>query len=379
MEKQSKQVTLKHLMINGRKMIGLKFYPDKVIQALIKGLPDIRWSKEHDMAYLPNNKPNLEMIYSIFKGVAWVDGKYFYTNKPLHDPVNENKQFSAQLYRDRVVSKDYRKCPDEYLLKLALKKYAKNTAKTYIGMFEGFINYYKGVQLSELGEKEIRAYLSYQISLGRSDSMLNQIINSIKFYFEIVLGMPNRFYEIERPQKKERLPEVLSKKEVILMIESVTNLKHKCMISLLYSAGLRRGELLNLKISDIDSDRMLIRVENAKGGKDRYTLLGNSVLNDLRAYFKLWRPSEYLIEGQNGGQYSAKSVLNIVKRAASKAKIKKNVVPHMLRHSFATHLLEDGVNLRHIQLLLGHSSSKTTEIYTHVANTSMKLIKNPLD
>ena len=124
---------------------------------------------------------------------------------------------------------------------------------------------------------------------------------------------------------------------------------------------------------------MQIRVENAKGGKDRYTILGKSVLNDLRTYFKLWKPKTYLFEGQHGGKYSAKSVLNIVKRAASKAKIRKNVVPHMLRHSFATHLLEDGVNLRQIQLLLGHNSSKTTEIYTHVANTSMILIKNPLD
>jgi len=125
--------------------------------------------------------------------------------------------------------------------------------------------------------------------------------------------------------------------------------------------------------------RMLIRVENGKGGKDRYTLLSTNILKDLRLYYTQWNPKEYLFEGQNGGKYSGKSVLNIVKRAAQRAKIRKNVVPHMLRHSFATHLLEDGVSLRQIQILLGHSSSVTTEIYTHVANTSMKSIKNPLD
>jgi len=374
-----KNITLKHLLVKGEKMIGLKFYPNKVIQALIKELPNIKWSNEFEMAYLPNKKANLDMIYSIFKGVAWIDGKYFYTNRPLHDPVIESKQFSIKSLRDRKITNGYRVCPEEYLLKLELKKYSMSTAKTYVGMFEGFINHYKNTPLPDLGENKIRNYLSHQVGLGRSDSMLNQIINSIKFYFEVVLGMPNRFYEIERPLKKEKLPEVLSKKEVILMINSITNAKHKCIVSLLYSAGLRRGEILNLKISDIDSERMQIRVENAKGGKDRYTILGKSVLNDLRTYFKLWKPKTYLFEGQHGGKYSAKSVLNIVKRAASKAKIRKNVVPHMLRHSFATHLLEDGVNLRQIQLLLGHNSSKTTEIYTHVANTSMILIKNPLD
>ncbi|XOV92220.1 MAG: site-specific tyrosine recombinase/integron integrase [Bacteroidota bacterium] len=379
MKHLSKIITLKHLMINGEKMIGMKFYPDKVIQALVKDLPRIKWSDAFKMTYIPNNKLNLDLIYKTFRGVAWVDGKYFYTNRPLFDPVNERKQFSIQSYRKRSVSADYRKCPEEYLLKLELKKYAENTAKIYIGMFEGFINYYPNMPLISLGEKEIRTYLSYQISLGRSDSMLNQIINSIKFYFEIVLGMPNRFYEIERPQKKEKLPEVLAKEEVKALICAANNIKHKCIISLLYSAGLRRGELLNLKLSDIDSKRMLIRVEDSKGRKDRYTLLGYNTLTDLRTYFRAWKPKVYLFEGPQGGQYSAKSVLNIVKRASKKAGIKKNVVPHMLRHSFATHLLEDGVNLRQIQILLGHSSSKTTEVYTHVANTTMNSIKNPLD
>lgn len=379
MEHLTKNITLKHLMINGHKMIGLKFYPDKVIQSLIKGLPEIKWNSKFGVAYLPNNQINLNKIYSTFKGVAWVDGKYFFRNRPVNDPVVESKQFSIKSLRDRKITNGYRVCPEEYLQKLELKKYALSTAKIYVGMFEGFINFYKEIPLEDLGEQEIRNYLSYQINLNRSESMLNQIINSIKFYYEIVLGMPNRYYDIERPRKKERLPEVLAKEEVINMIECISNLKHKCIVSLLYSAGLRRGELLNLKISDIDSKRMLIRVENSKGGKDRYTLLGHTILEDLRRYFKLWKPKLYLFEGSKGGQYSTKSVSNIVKRASDKAGISKNVVPHMLRHSFATHLLEDGVNLRQIQILLGHNSSKTTEIYTHVANTSLNQIKNPLD
>ena len=191
--------------------------------------------------------------------------------------------------------------------------------------------------------------------------------------------MPNRFYTIERPRKKEKLPKVISKEEVIRMIDHTSNLKHKCIISLLYSAGLRRSELLNLKPTDIESDRMLIRVEQAKGNKDRYTILSEKLLVNLRTYYKIFRPKNYLFESYKATKYSASSVLKIVKSAAERVGIKRTVTPHMLRHSFATHLLENGTDIRYIQELLGHSSTKTTEIYTHVAKTNFNNIKNPLD
>jgi site-specific recombinase XerD len=148
---------------------------------------------------------------------------------------------------------------------------------------------------------------------------------------------------------------------------------------LLYSAGLRRGELLRLKIKDIDSSRMTVRVEQAKGKKDRYSILSEKLLLKLRAYFRKYRPKTYLFEGKPGQPYSASSVVKIVKKAAQAAHINKNVRPHTLRHSFATHLLESGTDLRHIQILLGHNSTKTTEVYTHVATNAFKTIKNPLD
>lgn len=191
--------------------------------------------------------------------------------------------------------------------------------------------------------------------------------------------MANRFYDIERPLPTEALPKVLSKNQIRAMISSINNLKHKCILSLLYSAGLRRGELLNLKLTDIISDRMLIRVEQGKGKKDRYTLLGEQVLQNLRQYSLQAKPSYYLFEGSNGKKYSGSSVVKIVQRAASRARIRERVIPHMLRHSLATHLLEDGVDLRQIQSLLGHNSIKTTEVYTHVAVKGMNKIKNPID
>ena len=191
--------------------------------------------------------------------------------------------------------------------------------------------------------------------------------------------MSNRFYSIERPRKQERLPEVLSKGEVLRMIDSNPNIKHKCIVALLYSAGLRRNELINLKPTDINSERMVINVRQGKGRKDRMTILSKQLLTDLRLYYKLYKPTQYLFQGQQREQYSGTSVAKVVRRAAQRAGIQRRVTPHMLRHSFATHLLEAGTDLRYIQVLLGHSSSKTTEIYTHVAISNFSQIKNPLD
>ncbi len=263
--------------------------------------------------------------------------------------------------------------------KLEIRKYAYNTARTYISLFEGYINHFAARAIDDLDEEDIRTYLQHLVQQKKSDSYLNQAINAIKFYYEVVKGMPNRFYHIERPRKKERLPEVLSKEEIVRMIRATKNPKHRCMLSLLYSAGLRRGELLSLKVTDIDSQRMLIMIKQGKGGKDRVTLLAKQVLNELRVYYFQHRPKEYLFEGPEGRPYSGSSVMKIVHRAARWAGIRRRVTPHMLRHSFATHLLEEGTDLRYIQALLGHNSSKTTERYTHVATNVFKKIKNPLD
>ncbi|MEM9143850.1 MAG: tyrosine-type recombinase/integrase, partial [Bacteroidota bacterium] len=180
-------------------------------------------------------------------------------------------------------------------------------------------------------------------------------MNSIKFYFEAVMGMPNRFYAIARPRKQKQLPKVLSKNEVLDLIDSTNNLKHRCIVSLLYSAGLRRSELLNLKLEDVDGKRMLICVRAAKGNKNRMIVLSPTLLKNLREYYIEYRPKSFLFEGSGNKPYSPSSVLKIISSAARKAGIYKKVTPHMLRHSFATHLLEDGTDIRHIQLLLGHN------------------------
>ena len=373
---QGRSVTLKHLLINDKKCIGIQFYTDKVIQALLKELPDIKWSNEFNMAYLPNTKSHLDMIFHIFRGVVWVNCNFFF-EKDLSK--NHNEPVNVEWFRKRKLKDDHRVCPEEYLDKLEIKKYANNTVKSYVSLFEAFINFYCDKELSSINDADIRTYLQKLVQESRSNSYINQSINSIKFYYEIVLGMPNRFYSIDRPRKEKKLPQVISKEEVMKILEHTNNLKHRCIVGLLYSAGLRRNELVNLKLSDIDSSRMLIRIESGKGNKDRYSLLSKQILDDLRVYYKKWKPKKYIVEGQFGGQYSGQSIAAIVTKAAEKAGIRVRVTPHMLRHSFATHLLEAGVDLRQIQVLLGHGSSKTTEIYTHVATSTFSSIKNPLD
>lgn len=372
----NKRITLKHLLIEGEQKIGLQYLSDKVLDALVQQLPNVSWSENYNMQYIPNKKENLSKIYRLFKSVAWVNLHYFFPNKPLHEG---SEQTDLKKYRKRKLTPGYVPCPESYLQKLEVKKYAANTARSYISCFEKFINYFPDKDYKNIDETDINAYLQYLVTIQRSDSYINLTINAVKFYYEMVLKMPNRFYSVERPRSVKPLPTVLSKSEIRSIIKSIKNLKHRCIISLLYSAGLRRNEIINLEITDINSQRMMIHIRGAKGKKDRFTVLSQKLLYELRRYFVKHRPKKFLFEGQNGKQYSASSVRKILLNAVENAGIRKRVTPHTLRHSFATHLLEDGVDLRYIQTLLGHSSSKTTEIYTHVAKHSLNGIKSPLD
>lgn len=362
-------ITLKHLVIADERCIGLQFSANRHLQEKVDLLPDVSWSDEYQMYFVPNSRETLQRIYKVFRGVAWINGNYFFRDTPIAT-ASQQYRYSQHPVRGKQIKAH--NCPKEYLDKLELKQYAANTAKTYISCFEAFMRFYPDASLDELDERDIRTYLLHLIREGKSHSYVNQAVNSIKFYYEVVLGMPNRFYNIERPRKSRKLPEVLSKEEVNSLLDHCTNIKHKCIVGLLYSSGLRRSELLNLKLEDIDSKRMLVKVRQGKGNKDRHTILSKRLLRDLRVYFKHYRPREYLFENPGGGPYSTTSVVNVVRRAASKAGIFRRVTPHMLRHSFATHLLEKGTDLRTIQVLLGHNSSKTTEIYTHVAENSFK-------
>ena len=370
-------ITLRHLMIDGNKCIGMQFYASKIIHALIKTLDSPKWSQQYSMVYIANTSGNIHSIFKTFKGSAWINCRYFYRNKPVF--ANAQEVDLSSLKKKAAMVNNEEACPQEYIDLLETKRYSINTAKTYTGLFSEFIRHFKGKPLNTINENDIRQYMVSIVKTGKSLSHQNQVINAIKFYYEQVLDMPQRFYEIDRPRKEQKLPTVLSEEEVLRIISSTTNLKHKTILVTIYSCGLRLSELLNLRITDVQSDRGLLLIKDGKGNKDRNTILSLTTLALLRKYYLAYRPKVYLFEGQDGGRYSVKSVQNVVKHSLNTAKITKRASTHTLRHSFATHLLENGTDLRHIQTLLGHSSPKTTEIYTHVSTKGLQGVVSPIE
>lgn len=267
-----------------------------------------------------------------------------------------------------------------YTDKMTLLNYSGNTIKNYKNHFSKFLEYFKDKKPSEISKKEILEYLLAKWSNNKlSESEQNQKINSIKFFYEKVLNRPREVYEIPRPKKPFKLPEVFSENEVRRILDAAGNLKHKCILCLAYAGGLRVSEIINLKIADIDSDRMVIHIKNSKGKKDRIVMLSKKLLIILREYFKSYKPKSYLFEGMNGGKYSARSIQALLKNVKSKAGVKKRGSVHTLRHSFATHLFEGGTDILSIKKLLGHNSLRTTMIYTHVSKEYINKIQSPLD
>lgn len=270
--------------------------------------------------------------------------------------------------------------PSEYMDYLERRRYSANTIKTYTSLFSQFVNHFPEVEVKNLNDSHVAQFQTYLVKEKQiSTSSQNQYINSIKLYFEKVLGRDKGFYPIDRPIKEFKLPKVLTVREIASILNAATNLKHKAMLLMVYGAGLRAGEVIQLKIADIDGEQMRVFVRGGKGKKDRVTILSQKALEVLREYFRKYRPSIYLFEGQTGGAYSTSSLRRVFAQALIQAGIQKKVTLHSLRHSFATHMLETGVDIRYIQVLLGHSSSRTTEIYTHITHKGWERIKSPLD
>ena len=264
---------------------------------------------------------------------------------------------------------------------LLLKAYSPNTINTYCVEFSQLLYLLKDIPVDTLTPERLRSYILYCVTeLKLSENIIHSRLNAIKFYFEQVLHRDKVFFfNIPRPKKKSILPKALSKNDVGKIFSQVENHKHLLMLKLCYGMGLRVSEIVNLKIANIDSQRMLVHIENGKGKKDRYVTLPESILEDLRDYYREYRPKTYLFEGQYGGQYSVRSAQAVFKNAMDKAKINKSVGIHGLRHSYATHLLESGTDMVFIQKLLGHQDIKTTEIYAKISNRHIGNIRSPLD
>lgn len=271
--------------------------------------------------------------------------------------------------------------PPGFMEKLRQVRYSDHTVRVYTTYFRDFQEYFEGCDIDRITPEEINGYLVFLINEKRiSTCQQNQRINAIKFYYEKVLGQPRRCYAVSRAKREKTLPDVLSKEEVRAILSAVvTDLRFWCMFSVLYSAGLRISELLALKPDDINVSRSLIRVRQGKGRKDRFTLLSKPLIKKLTEYRELYKPKVWLFERTPGEQFTESIVSKRLKAAAQEAGITKRIYPHLLRHSFATHLIEQGTDLKIVKELMGHNSIRTTEIYVHIADTFKSNIKSPLD
>ncbi len=311
-----------------------------------------------------NTDDNKKTIVKLFKG------KYIVQKMDQKQAIPKSNTVSEQTQEVLL------QCEQKF----CLKSFSQATIKNYMGELRSFFSFFGQRNYTEITKQEIESYIYHLKSKYKiSDTKQNTAINAIKAYYEHVLERPREYYNIQRPNKPHSLPNVLSKEEITCILQTPMNLKHKAILLLIYNCGLRISEAVNVRICDIHSHEAYIFIKDSKNKKDRKTILSPVLLQVLRAYYKAHKPSYWLFEGQEGGQYSVKSIQEIFRKAVKTAGVNPWATVHTLRHSFATHLLQEGVNLRIIQNLLGHSSSKTTEVYTHVLAVNNKTLNNPLD
>ncbi len=366
-----KTIRLSRAEYKQQPVVRIDFTSDAELIGLVKQQPGASWSQDLGCWNIPENQFNLNALFNAFRGKAWVD----YSGLKINQAPTGTSEKTTRDYSHRLTTR----LPDGYLEKLKQKRYSESTIRTYCAYFKDFRHHFNGKELQDISVDHINNYLLALIEKNQiSHSQQNQRINAIKFYYEKVMKSDKQHYAIDRPRGERKLPDVLSKQEIEAMLRATKNKKHKCLIALIYSCGLRRSEAINIRLEDIDSKRMLIKIRGAKGKKDRYVQLSPNILKLLREYYKLEKPACYLFEGQAGGKYSATSIFNDIKNAAQRAGIKKRVYPHILRHSFATHNLEQGIDIRFIQEWLGHESIKTTQRYTHVSK-DIFAFRNPIE
>ena len=361
-----------HLEIGYVCFIYLKARHMKWEAKLIKHLKEARIA-----VYFEKNTALIERIKMV-EGSRWSQSKMLWH---VPDTLENRIRFKISDVKKRTPNQEIIAELTKFSLWLRSKRYSENSIKTYLDALKTFLTFFSGKPMSEISNQDVILFNNEFILKNKlSSSYQNQIVNAIKLYFKTIKNATIEIDKIHRPRREKLLPNVLSKEEIKAILEAHDNIKHKTMLSLIYSCGLRRSELLHLKPVDIDSKRNIVLIRQAKGKKDRVAQLSPKILLLLREYYQQHKPQIWLFEGVIAGMpYSEGSLQSVLKQALQKAKIKKPVSLHWLRHSYATHLLEAGTDLRYIQELLGHSSSKTTEIYTHVSLKNIQQIKSPFD
>ena len=338
--------------LEGKRVIWIGFAYAKDLHKEMKRIK-AKWNPDRKMWYVPYNQHFRAMM-----GLGEDFGSASFTQ------LSKAHQAQWQAMKDQ----------------LELKGYAPATLRTYLSEFSHYLADLKNHQAESITPERLRSYFLYCIrEKGFSESQMHSRLNALKFYYEQVLKQERFTMDVPRPKAASTLPKVLSQKEIARMFDVSTNIKHRLMLKLAYGMGLRVSEIVALKLSAISTSRMQVLIASSKGKKDRYVPLPESILPDLKAYYHPFKPKDYLFEGQYGGQYSTRSVQAVFKDAMQKAGIKRKIGIHGLRHSYATHLLEYGVDTAFIQKLLGHKDISTTLLYTKVSQAKVHAIKSPLD
>ncbi len=376
-------VLIKPITHKNEKRIGVIFSFDKALNEIAKTVNGYKYSKTLKHFHYPNTKETLRKLAENFTAVAEVkmEGAF---DKPVKEQTENTVLTAGKTNTAELVwelSPEGKQKIQKFKYWLQSKRYSASTITTYADALKAFLKFYRHKPVAEINNEDVINFNNeFVLKHGLSSSYQNQVVNAIKLFFKTVENKTIDVDLIHRPKRQKLLPNVLSKEEVKLILNAHNNIKHKTMLSIIYSCGLRCGELIALKPEHVDDKRGVLIIKQAKGRKDRIAPLSNKIVDMLREYHNANKPDVYLFEGQIKGEpYDSGSLQKVLKQAVEKVKINKPVTLHWLRHSYATHLLENGTDLRYIQEILGHSSSKTTEIYTHVSTKNIQKITSPFD
>lgn len=368
------KITLIPFHHSGIVYMKLDFNPNDEVRAYIEQFDSMQWSETHQTFCMPFSKNAKNRLY------LYLRKRNYYVDYEALKKLKATKLANRPKTLLEQLSPEKQKLVDEYQKYLEGLRLSKSTVETYTTFIVQLLMYLRGSSLAAVDNVLIRHFVEAIISKKRySISTHRQMMSAIKHFGHLFKETTINDLDLHSPKKSSYLPGVLSQQEVIRLLSCTANIKHRTILAVLYSSGLRIGEIIQLNVADIDVDRMQITIHQAKGRKDRYVMLAESILPLLLNYLNTYRPKTYFIEGTYGKRYTASSIRSFLKKSCVKAGIKKRVTPHTLRHSYATHLIENGVGLRHIQELLGHSKPETTMIYTHVAKKDLLSIQSPLD
>jgi len=353
--------------------IGLQFSYEMDLVKICKGLGSY-WDPRRRLWMLRNTPANFNAMMDAFKDIAWVDIREL--KKDLID---------RSMIEKRRMEIDIDDATDQelYFMKQRMqdKRYSKSTIDNYQSVLQRYFTFYKGKESKNLDDTDINRFVhEVIISMGYSETYQRQLIGALKLFYKYVHEEEREMNAVPMPRRSRKLPVVLSMDEVKRMIGACRNVKHKFCLSLIYGCGLRVGEALNLKRKDLDIGRLMLHVRRGKGRKDRTVVFPRSLVALYQLYLEQYDPFEYVFEGLGGGrQYTNTSINAVIKRCCHTIGIEKRVTAHTLRHSYATHLINQGTSLRHVQVMLGHNSSRTTEIYTHISEADLHQVESPLD